>query len=61
MTKRKFKSNNPRKKITIEVSNKELDAMEDFVVAELNKKEEEKFRKITLGIWNKLVIAFDKR
>ncbi len=60
MPKIKYKRNTSLKKITIAISNNELNAMEDFIVAELNKKEEEKFRKVTMGIWQKLVTAFDK-
>lgn len=49
-----------KKKVAIEINNKELDAMEDFLTVELSKNEIEKFRKITLEVWMKLVHAFDK-
>ena len=49
-----------KKKVAIEISNRELDAMEDFLTVELSKNENEKFRKITLEVWMKLVCAFDK-
>lgn len=48
------------KKITISISNNELDAMEDFLFCQLPKKEEEKSRKKSSVVWHRLVRAFDK-
>ena len=49
------------KKISIEISNAELDAMEDFLICVQNKKENERLRKITLVLWMKLTSAYDKK
>lgn len=47
------------KQITIEVSNQELDAMEDYLVSKLDKATREEYRLILIELWGKLVSAFD--
>lgn len=50
------------RKITISVSNDELNAMEDFLIVDFqgNKKKEEKCRRKSLSIWGRLVREWDK-
>lgn len=48
------------RKITISVSNDELNMMEDLLVCELPKETQEKYRKRTLKIWERLVRQWDK-
>ena len=55
----KQRSDSEVKKVTIKISSNELNAMEDFIMCELSEKEEKKYRKITLNIWQKLVEEFD--
>lgn len=50
------------KKITIQVSNNELNALEDILTCEFkDDKEEEKCREKSLKLWQKLVEEFDKK
>lgn len=50
------------KEVTIKISNKELNALEDFVMIEFHtEKEREKARTLALKVWAKLVIAFEKK
>lgn len=50
------------RKITISVSNDELDGLEDFCVVDFqgNKNKEAKCRKKSLTIWERLVKEWDK-
>ena len=49
------------RKITISISNDELDMMEDFLVIELPKDLEEKYRRKCLNIWSRLVREWDRQ
>jgi hypothetical protein len=47
------------RKITISISNDELNMMEDFLVCKLSKEKEEKYRKKCIRIWGRLVKEWD--
>lgn len=47
------------KKITISVSNDELNAMEDFLTCKLDKETKEKYRNKVIRIWGRLVCEWD--
>ena len=51
------------KKVTVKMSNEELDALEDYLVCDFgNKKDDkEKCRKRALKLWMKIVKEFDKK
>ncbi len=51
------------KKVTIEISDEELDGMEDYFTVdfERNYEEEERCRKIVQKIWQRLVEVWDKK
>jgi len=51
---------NKYRKITISISSDELDMMEDFLVLELTKEKEERYRRRCLRIWMRLVREWDK-
>lgn len=54
--------NQKYKEVTIKISNKELNALEDFVMVEFHTEEErKKSRDLALTVWGKLVIAFEKK
>jgi hypothetical protein len=48
-----------KKTILIEVENKQLDALEDLLTADLSAIEKEKAKKLTLKLWHNLVSAYD--
>ncbi len=48
-----------QQKITITVSNQQLDALEDLLWAELSDKEDEKARNKVKQLWHSLVESFD--
>lgn len=48
-----------KKTILIEVENKQLDALEDLLTADLSAIEKEKAKKLVLKLWRNLVSAFD--
>lgn len=49
-----------KKKISVEIQNKQLDALEDLLYAELNEKEKAGAIKQVKQLWQSLVEAFDK-
>ena len=49
-----------KKKILVEVDNRQLDALEDLLTAELSPIEKQKAQKLTLKLWQNLVTSFDK-
>lgn len=49
-----------RRKITILISNYEINMMEDYLVCELSKEKEERCRRMCLRIWGRLVKEWDK-
>lgn len=51
---------NKYKKVTISISNDELNALEDFIMCEVSEEKQEKYKKKCLNIWNRLVKEFDK-
>lgn len=48
------------RKITISVSNDELNALEDYLVCKLTEEQREKYRRKCLSIWHRLVKEWDK-
>lgn len=48
-------------KILVDVTNKELDALEDFCVAEMNPVREAECRRLSLKLWGKLCLAYDRK
>ena len=48
------------KNITIKVKNKELDALENYLMIKLSKKEKKKAKKQCVKLWGKLVREYDK-
>jgi len=48
------------RKITISISNDELDMMENFLVCELPKDLKDNYRRRCLQIWSRLVREWDK-
>ena len=48
------------RKITISISNDELDMMENFLVCELPKDLEDKYRRKCFQIWRRLVREWDR-
>ena len=48
-----------KKKILVEIDNKQLDALEDLLTAELSAKDREKAKKLSLKLWKTLVSAYD--
>ena len=48
------------KKITIKVKNKELNALENYLVMEMTKKQKKKAKRLCLTLWGKLVKQYDK-
>ena len=49
-----------KKTILVEVENKQLDALEDLLTAELTPEEEATNRKAVLKLWKRLVVAWDE-
>lgn len=48
------------KKVTIEVTNEELDALEDLLVCKLTDDQVQAYRVLCLNLWGKLVREYDK-
>lgn len=48
-----------KKKILVEIENKQLNALEDLLTAELSEKERVKAKKLSLKLWKSLVSAYD--
>lgn len=48
-----------KKKVLIEIENKQLDALEDLLTVELSEKEKDKAKKSVLKLWKTLVAAYD--
>jgi len=49
------------KQITIEISEQELDDMEDYLTAEMDETETEQKRKTVLEVWRRMVTEIDKK
>ena len=48
------------RKITVKVKNKELDALENFLVIKISKKDKKKAKKQCIKLWGKLVKKYDE-
>ena len=48
------------RKITVKVKNKELDALENFLVIKMSKKNKKKAKKQCIKLWAKLVKKYDE-
>ena len=49
-----------KKIISVKIDNKQLDALEDLLLCELSKSEEEKARAQIKKLWQLLVVAYDR-
>ncbi len=48
------------KKIKVKIKNKWLNALEDFLTAQLNEEQTAKHKRATMKLWKALVAAWDK-
>jgi hypothetical protein len=48
-----------KKRITIEITNEELDALENYLVGKLTWEETSKYRDICIDLWSKLCKEYD--
>lgn len=49
-----------KKKILVVIENRQLDALEDLLTAELSEKEKDIAKKHSLKLWKALISAYDK-
>ena len=49
------------RKITIEITNEEIDSLEDFVMMKLDPNKKEKAKNLVLGVWGKLCKKWDAK